>query len=103
MVEPAVEDGHFYDLPFTVTGAFQPPGHVKVAIWWPENVYGHSQIDLALIRPNGTTAESTLPTANGVFKKVSATTSLATGIWKVRLFATSVIGTQPVYISVHKR
>ena len=63
----------------------------------------HNQIDLALIRPNGTTAESTLPTANGVFKKVSATTSLATGVWKVRLFGTSVSGTQKVYIAVHKR
>ena len=81
-------------------GAGSPGVHVNAAIWWPEGAT-HNDVDLYLFRPDGSQADSSM-TGGSVFEKVSATTNLQSGTWKLRVRGYSVTGTQTVYWAMHR-
>ncbi|HEY0705537.1 MAG TPA: hypothetical protein VGG33_02000, partial [Polyangia bacterium] len=81
------------DASFWVNGT----NFIDVGIWWPQGL-SHTNIDLRLNRPNGTTAASSLSTRS-VFEKVRVEgTGLPSGAWKIRITNTGSV-TQRVYWS----
>jgi hypothetical protein len=79
-----------------------PTAAIDAAIWWPESTSTHNDIDLRLIRPDTTWADSST-NINSVFEKVRTTTNLQTGTWNLRVRGYSVTGTQTVYYALHRR
>ena len=71
--------------------------YLKVGIWWPDNAT-HSNINLALVNPNGTVVATSNGTT-GVFEMVKANTPML-GKWTVRIIGQYVSGTQNVYYTI---
>lgn len=71
---------------------------IEGALWWPETSgQSHSDVDLYLISPSGTTMDYSISTPS-VFERARVTGELATGTWKVRIRGYSVpTGSQTVY------
>ena len=86
------------NIPFSVGGA---PNRVDAAIWWPETTpQAHNDVDLSLIRPNGTTAGSST-SVGSVYERAGTGTSIATGTWTVRIRGFSVPASpQTVFFAV---
>jgi hypothetical protein len=82
------------DLPFTLGGTVSS---IDAAIWWPESLGTHNDVDLSLVDPNGTVVASSVSSAS-IFEKVRTATNL-TGTWNVRIRGFNVTGTQTVYWS----
>jgi hypothetical protein len=79
-----------------------PTQHVNAAIWWPDPSNAHNDIDLRLYNPGGTQIDASTTTGS-VFEKVSATSSLQSGTWKIRVYGYSVTGTQTVYWAMNRQ
>ncbi len=94
----SVTTGQNADIPIDVG---TPTQHVNAAIWWPDPTSSHSDVDLKLYNPSGSMIDSST-TIGSVFEKVSATTSLQSGTWKLRVQGYSVTGTQTVYWAMHR-
>jgi hypothetical protein len=80
------------DLPINVTAGVTT---IDVAIWWPEGST-HNDVDLSLLRPDGTVASNSTGAAS-VWEKLHASSTTA-GTWTVRVYPYSVTGSQPVYM-----
>jgi serine protease AprX len=73
---------------------------IDATIWWPEGTT-HNDVDLQLIRPDGTSAGSS-GSSSQVWEKVHASTSTS-GNWKIRAYGFSVTGSQTVYVAGIRR
>jgi hypothetical protein len=81
------------DLPINVAAG---QSTIDVAIWWPEGST-HNDVDLQLLKPDGTFAASSTASAS-VWEKLHASAT-TTGTWTMRVYPYSVTGSQPVYVS----
>jgi hypothetical protein len=105
----SVSDGATIDIPIGISS----PGSntLDAALWWPEGgvrILGftidfHSDIDLSLIDPNGTTRASSISIAS-VFERVRVPGVVGTGTWKLRIRGFRVPLFAPtVYWAAHVR
>ena len=76
---------------------------LKAAVWWPESVnQTHNDLDLRLVRPNGTVAASS-DSVNGVWE-VAETTNPTPGIWRVEVVGYRVGSSgQESFLTVHRQ
>lgn len=82
------------EIPFTVT---QSTAHdIDGALWWPEGLTGHNDIDLQIVSPSGSVMSSSI-SINSVFERARATGAVVTGTWKLRIYGYSVTDRQTVY------
>ena len=86
------------DIPISIS----PGVEIDAAIWWPESTSTHNDVDLYLIRPDGTTADLSLAIGS-VFEKVFSGSNPPNGTWTLRVRGYSVSGTQKVYYALHSR
>jgi hypothetical protein len=93
-----VSSGQTVNIPFGVFGA---PNRVDAAIWWPETTpQAHNDVDLHLIRPNATTAASSI-SISSVFERAGTSGAIAAGTWTVRIRGFSVpAAPQTVFFAV---
>jgi serine protease AprX len=97
-----VTNGAVVDIPISVGGA--SPNTFDAALWWPETAtQAHNDVDVSLIRPNGTVATSSISSPS-VFERVRVAGPVTPGTWKLRLRGFSVpTGSQTVYWAAHVR
>ena len=74
---------------------------IDAAIWWPETVAQHNDIDVTLKTPAGSDASSS-HSVGSIWEKVSKS-STTTGTWTVSIRGYSVSGTQTVYWALIRR
>ncbi|KZR86461.1 Serine protease AprX [Synechococcus sp. MIT S9508] len=76
---------------------------LKAAVWWPESVnQTHNDLDLRIVRPNGTIAASSI-SINGVWE-VAETANPEPGIWRVEVVGYRVGRRgQESFLTVHRR
>jgi serine protease AprX len=91
-----VSNGQTVDMSITVGGGTT----WDAAIWWPEGTT-HNDVDLSVIRPDGTNMGSSLSGAQ-VWEKVHVNSG-TTGTWKIRTIGHAVTGTQTVYVAAIRR
>jgi len=98
----SVGDGMTIDIPLSLSGTNL--NTFDGALWWPESAaQQHNDIDLTLIRPNGTTADSSISIPS-VFERAQAAGSVTSGTWKLRIRGFRVrTGAQVVYWAAHVR
>ncbi|MFN8423980.1 MAG: S8 family serine peptidase [Anaerolineae bacterium] len=91
-----VADGATIDIPITVADA--GGAGVDAALWWPEMAtQQHNDVDVALVRPDGTEAASSLSTVS-VFERARASGAVPAGLWHVSVRGFHVpVGPQTVY------
>jgi serine protease AprX len=91
----AISSGGTVDIPIGIR-----PGNFTLldgAIWWPENVGQHNDVDLYLISPNGSTAAFSDSVAS-VFERARFSGAVQAGTWNVRIRGYNVPqGPQTVY------
>lgn len=93
----SVTQGATVDVPISVAAGVTK---LDAALFWPEGAT-HNDVDLNLIRPDGTVA-ATSTSVNSVWEKVHVDTSTA-GTWKLRLRGYAVSGAQTVYVAGIRR
>lgn len=74
------------------------PTRLEAALWWPEGVDDHSDLDLALIAPDGTVMD-TSTSVWSVFEKASVLQPPDPGTWTLRITGYSIDDVQTVYWS----
>lgn len=81
-----------------------PAGKTKIegALWWPEGLTGHNDIDLELIAPDGTVRDSSWSGVS-VFERAGVYSGVYPGTWKLRIKGYSVSGSQKVFWSARTR
>jgi hypothetical protein len=73
---------------------------IDAAIWWPEGTT-HNDIDMQLLKPDGTVAASSTG-AGSVWEKAHFATTTS-GTWTIRAYPYSVSGSQTVYVAGIRR
>lgn len=105
----SVRDGETIDIPLTTPST--SPREFDTALWWPETavqiigitIEPHSDIDLHLIDPGGTTRDVSISIPS-VFERTRVGGSVPAGTWKLRIRGFNVPGTaQTVYWAAHVR
>jgi hypothetical protein len=105
----SVSNGQRVDIPITITG--ERANTFDAALWWPEGGFRilgfeidfHSDIDLSLIDPGGSTRASSI-SINSVFERVRVAGRVAAGTWKLRIHGFRVPLFPPtVYWAAHIR
>jgi hypothetical protein len=83
------------DVSFTVgAGADE----IRAAIWWPEGTSQHNDIDLYLLRPDGSQAHHSISSPS-VFEHVVVSNPSEAGTWRIRIYGYSVLPTFPFFSS----
>jgi hypothetical protein len=104
-----VDDGENVDIPITVNA--ERANTLDAALWWPEGgvrVFGfeidwHSDVDLHLIDPSGSTRASSVSIPS-VFERARVAGRIANGVWTIRIRGYRVPLVAPtVYWAVHVR
>lgn len=96
--QTVVGNGQQVDIP-AVDAAGTGNHRFNVAIWWPEQLAVHNDIDVSLVDPNGVVRASS-SSVSGVFERLSLTGPVMAGHWTIRVHGFSVpTGTQTVYAS----
>lgn len=91
-----VSVGHHEAIEIPLNVAQINANNLDGALWWPEGLIGHNDIDVSIISPSGATISSSV-SINSVFERARAAGTLTTGIWKLRIYGYSVTGRQTVY------
>jgi serine protease AprX len=95
-----VTNGQQIDIPITISGG--NPNTLDAALWWPEQVAQHNDIDLYIISPDGTTMDLSWSIVS-VFERARVDGQVQEGRWTIRIRGYSVTGTQRVYWASHVR
>jgi hypothetical protein len=96
----SVGDNETIDIPINIP--WSAARNFDGALWWPETAaQTHNDIDLRLVRPDGSVADWSL-SGPSVFERARADGAVANGTWKVRIQGYSVTGgRQTVYWAAH--
>ena len=89
----SVGNGEVVEIPLNVTRS--TANNLNGAIWWPESVSNHNDVDLRIISPSGATMDSSISIPS-VFERARASGNVFTGVWKLRIKGYSVSGGQQV-------
>ena len=89
----SVGNGEVVEIPLNVTRS--TANNLNGAIWWPESVSNHNDVDLRIISPSGATMDSSISIPS-VFERARASGNVVTGVWKLRIKGYSVSGGQQV-------
>jgi hypothetical protein len=87
----SVGNGEVVEISLNVTRS--SANNLDGAIWWPESVSNHNDIDLRIVSPSGSTMDSSISIPS-VFERVRASGNVATGVWKLRIYGYAVSGGQ---------
>ena len=87
----SIGNGEVVEIPLNVTRS--SANNLDGAIWWPESVSNHNDIDLRIVSHSGSTMDSSVSIPS-VFERARADGSVATGVWKLRINGYSVSGGQ---------
>ncbi|MFG3689621.1 S8 family serine peptidase [Micromonospora sp. NPDC047740] len=93
-----IAQGTQVDIPITVAAG---KTLLEGALWWPESVSRHNDVDLRLVAPDGTVRDLSISGVS-VFERAGVSDVRAGG-WKLRITGFSVTGTQTVYWSARTR
>jgi len=87
----SVGNAEVVEIPLNVTRS--SANNLDGAIWWPESVSNHNDIDLRIVSPSGSIMDSSISIPS-VFERARASGSAATGVWKLRIYGFAVNGGQ---------
>ncbi len=91
-----VSVGHHEVIEIPLNIAQVTANNLDGALWWPEALSGHNDVDVSLVSPSGAVMGSSV-SVNSVFERAKAAGAVKTGTWKLRIYGYSVSGHQTVY------
>ena len=98
-VTAATTSGSVVNVPITLSGVSTQS--LTATIWWPESIGGtHNDVDLYILRPDGSVAVSSTTTSS-VFEKAQVTSgSVVNGTYTVQIKSYNVPNAQQVYYAI---